>query len=122
MKKVLMDFLMILIFLGTPLAIMLAMPADGSIGIGLLPVLPIFVLGGLAFLRICFIEEFFFEAWIQKWPVIGKQALGAMIALIIFAQMRIVIGSHLYTVSIQPPGAISEEDEIALKELDHNWH
>lgn len=109
MRKVLVDFLLLLVFLGTPLALILALPEDGSISI--LPILPILLLGGVAFVRTCVVERLFFEIWIEKWPLVAKPLLVFAIFGVIYCEMGIVLHYKLPVLNI-PTHSEAPRDEL----------
>jgi hypothetical protein len=114
MRKVLSELLVTVVFLGTPLAVLLALPEDGSIR--LLPMLPLFILSGGCFIRISFIEQFFFEKWIEKWPDLGKPVLAVLIIALIYGEMSIVLTVHPIELNIPNPMSTSHEAQQALVE------
>ncbi len=113
MRKVLEECVLISIVLEFPLAMILAIPGDGKIAI--LSMLPIFILGGIAWMKLGLREQLFFEPWIAKRPIFAVPILVTLLAGIIFGEMRIIIRTKLPEVAI-PRSTTHEEVRQALAE------
>lgn len=110
MRKVLVDCVLLSVVLGFPLALILAIPGDGSIT--LLPILPIFILGGIAWMKLGLREQLFFEPWIAKRPMFAAPILVLLLAGIFAGEMRIVLGSKGIELNIPNPKASATPEEV----------
>lgn len=93
----------------------LAIPGDGKIAI--LSMLPIFILGGIAWMKLGLREQLFFEPWIAKCPMFGVPILVTLLAGIVFGEMRIIIRTKLPELAIQKPATQKEVQQALAEEF-----
>lgn len=105
---------MILMVLGFPLAGMLATIHLGSFAI--ISLVPTMAIGGIFLARHAVQDEFFFEQWIKRWPVVGVPILVLILTMTAYCEVNITIAAHDYNLNI--PYSIDETEQALEKELE----